>query len=243
MRKLIQIMRDRHSAHTAFDPRRRISAKDMALILEACRWAPTAHNMQNYQVLVIDEPVTLAAISAYKSPPSEDFLRENQQQLAATEDELIQRKTGLLASLFPAAWRTPDIALEEAVDLDHSFLGRSLKQCPALLIVTHDTRLRAPGSEGDMLGHISLGCVMQNMWLMTEALGISMQILSAFNAREAEAHLRGFLDIPEHLQIAFTCRLGYPAHLPGRYLRVRRGIGDFVHHNRFGNRYAVKGNS
>jgi hypothetical protein len=36
--------------------------------------------------------------------------------------------------------------------------------------------------------------------------------------------------------IAFACRLGYPAAAPGRYLRVRRDIRDFMHCNRYGNR-------
>jgi len=235
LQELLKLMRERHSSRQAFDPKRRLSEADLNLILEAARWAPTAHNMQNYEVLVVDEPVTLAAIAAYRSQPSETFLRENYQQLAFSEDELKARKTGVLASMFPPSWRTPEPKPHEAVDLEHTFLGRSLKQCPALLIVAYDTRKRAPASEGDVLGIMSLGCVMQNIWLMAANLGIAMQILSAFNAREAEDHLRGFLAIPEHMQIAFTCRLGYA--LPGshHYLRVRRDVPEFVHRNRFGN--------
>jgi hypothetical protein len=34
--------------------------------------------------------------------------------------------------------------------------------------------------------------------------------------------------------VAFTCRLGYPVGQQGRYLRVRRDVEDFTHHNRFG---------
>ena len=33
----------------------------------------------------------------------------------------------------------------------------------------HRFRKRAPASEGDALGIMSLGCVMQNMWLMAES--------------------------------------------------------------------------
>jgi nitroreductase len=111
-----------------------------------------------------------------------------------------------------------------------------MQDCPLLLIVIYDTRKRAPASEGDMLGILSLGCVMQNMWLMAEALGVSVQILSAFGGKEVEDHLHRILEIPSHMKIAFACRLGYPAATPGRYLRVRREIREFTHHNRYGNR-------
>jgi nitroreductase len=82
---------------------------------------------------------------------------------------------------------------------------------------------------------MSLGCVMQNIWLTAEALGVGMQILSAFSARETEDELRRILDIPGPMKIAFACRLGYPEAAPGGYLRVRREVGEFTHRNRYEN--------
>ena len=45
-------------------------------------------------------------------------------------------------------------------------LSVSLQDSPCLLLVLYDTRKRAPASERDVLGFISIGCVMENMWLM-----------------------------------------------------------------------------
>jgi nitroreductase len=74
---------------------------------------------------------------------------------------------------------------------------------------------------------------MENMWLMAQSLGISLQILSTFAAPPVEKQVRQILNIPEPLKIAFTCRLGYPTGAT-KYLRVRRDIEDFAHHNKFG---------
>jgi nitroreductase len=79
-----------------------------------------------------------------------------------------------------------------------------------VLIVVYDTRKRAPASEGDFLGIMSLGCVMENMWIMATSLGIGFQIMS-----------------------------GYPSSKGSKYLRVRRNVEDFTHHNKFGSKYLI----
>jgi hypothetical protein len=38
------------------------------------------------------------------------------------------------------------------------------------------------------------------------------------------------------MKIAFACSLGYPAEPANPYLRVRRELEDFVHHNEFGHK-------
>ncbi len=81
---------------------------------------------------------------------------------------------------------------------------------------------------------MSLGCVMENMWLMASSLGIGLHIVSSLAAGPAEIALKRLLEIPANLKVAFTCRLGYPVGQQGSYLRVRRDVEDFSHHNRFG---------
>jgi nitroreductase len=83
---------------------------------------------------------------------------------------------------------------------------------------------------------MSLGCVMENMWLMASSLGIALHIVSSLAAGPAERKLKHLLEIPDELKVAFTCRLGYPPQQSGAYLRVRRDIQDLTHRNRFGKR-------
>jgi nitroreductase len=46
-------------------------------ILEAARWAPTAHNMQNFEIAIVDAEPTLAKIARVHSGTSREFVREN----------------------------------------------------------------------------------------------------------------------------------------------------------------------
>jgi len=234
MRDIFEIIHDRQSCRVPFDPKRCVSAHDLLQILEAARWAPTAHNMQNFEIILIDDQATLAAVGNIRTLLSETFIRENYAQLAFSESELLQKKTGLLASMFPASWWNPNAKPEEVSDPQHSFIGSSLQDGPTLLIVIYDARKRAPASAGDTLGFMSLGCVMENMWLTAETLGVAMQVLSVFSGEQVEDHLHRILGIPDYMKIAFACRLGYPV-VADKHLRVRRDVREFTHHNRYGN--------
>jgi nitroreductase len=239
MRKLIKLIQQRHSMRTLFDPGKPIARTDLASILEAARWAPTAHNMQNFEICVVDERNLIEAISKIHFPLSAAFVRENYEQLSFSEEELKRKKAGLLASTFPRFLQEP---LLKSGDADRekalSFQEKTIVSCAVLLIVLYDPRKRAPASEGDFLGVMSLGCVMENMWLMAGDLGIGMRIMSVLGAGPVEKELKSKLAIPDSMKVAFGCCLGYPAVETPGYLRVRREVEDFTHYNRFNNRAA-----
>ena len=235
MNEVQRIIQDRQSARAPFDPNKKISKENLNEILDAARWAPTAHNMQNYSLIVVDDREVLEIIGNVKSQISEEFLRENYDQLSFSKEELLEKKTGILSAMFPASWVDPSKMAEVARESAPLPLTQSIRGSPCLLIVVYDPKKRAPASEGDVLGFVSLGCVMENMWLMAQSLGISMQILSSFAVLPVEKQVKQILGIPEQLKIAYACRLGYPMGST-KYLRVRRNIADFTYYNRFGNK-------
>jgi nitroreductase len=190
--------------------------------------------MQNFEVIVIDDQHILEKIGNIQTQISATFLKENYQQLSFSEEELRQKKVGILGTLFPPSWRDPAQLDRVAAEGEPSFLRDTLQDCPTLLILLYDASKRVPASERDVLGCMSLGCVMENMWLMAQSLGIGMQILSVFSSNDVEQGVRRLLQIPEERNIAFAARLGYPFAQPMPCLRVRREVELFVHHNRFG---------
>ena len=107
-RDLLDVMWQRHTCRAAFDPNRKIREPDLQLILDAARWAPTAHNMQNFEIIAVDDERRLAAIGAIRLRPVETFVREDSRQLSFSEGELLRRRTGLLASMFPESWQESD---------------------------------------------------------------------------------------------------------------------------------------
>ena len=235
MNEIHQIIQDRQSARVPFDPNRKVSRDDLKEILDAGRWAPTAHNMQNFSLVVVDDREVLEIIGNVKSRISEVFLRENYEQLSFSKEELLEKKTGILGAMFPPSWVDPSKMVEAASESAPMPLTQSIRGSPCLLIVVYAPKKRAPASEGDVLGFMSLGCVMENMWLMASSLGISLQILSSFAAPPVEKQLKQVLGIPEQLKIAYACRLGYPTGST-KYLRVRRDVEKFAHYNKFGNK-------
>jgi nitroreductase len=234
MTDILETIRERHSTREPFDPGRPVKKQDLKSILEAAKWAPTAHNMQNFEILLVDSKERLDAIAKIPAEMSEAFLRENYAQLSFSKEELQIRKTGMLAEMFPPAWTNPE-AWSPGSDYTSqlSFLGRAVGETQLLLIVLYDSRKRAPGSEGDFLGHVSLGCVMENMWLTSQSLGIGFHVLTVFSDGPVEKKVRNLLHIPQHMKIAFACALGYPTAASGSSTHVRRDIEDFVHHNQF----------
>lgn len=235
MKQLLKLMQERQSVRMPFDTKHPIAKQDLLQILEAGRWAPTAHNMQNFEIIIIDDEKLLESIINVKRPISETFIRENYKQLSFSEEELVRKKTGLLGTMFPPSWRNPDFKLEINDEKAVSSVQGPIPACSLMLIVTYDPGKRAPASEGDFLGILSLGCVMENMWLMANSLGISFHIVSSLSSDTTEEEIKKILNIPENLKIAFSCRLGYSNSPPAKYLRVRQDIKDFIYHNKFGN--------
>jgi len=234
--ELLRLIQERRSQRGPYDPQRPISKENVRQIVEAARWAPTAHNMQNFQVVVIDDTEVLQAIGKTGFSLSEEFVRENYRQLSFSEEELAAKKVGVLGTMFPPFMRKPDFRLSDLTEEEKKGAASRvpLQATSVMLVVLYDPAERAPASEGDFLGIMSLGCVMENMWLMASSLGIGLHIVSSLAAGPAEIALKRLLEIPANLKVAFTCRLGYPVGQQGSYLRVRRGVEDFAHHNRFG---------
>jgi nitroreductase len=236
MKELLKLIQERQSSRMPFDTKRPIAKQDLLQILEAGRWTPTAHNMQNFEIIVIDDETLLASIGNIKRPISETFIRENYQQLSFSEEELLMKKTGLLAAMFPSSWRNPDFRQDIKDENADSSVQRPFPTCSVMLIVIYDPAKRAPASEGDFLGILSLGCLMENMWLMAHSLGISFHIMSSLSSDTVEKEVKNILHVPGNLKIAFSCRLGYTVSTAAKNVRVRRDIKDFTYHNKFGSK-------
>ena len=134
--------------------------------------------MQNFEIVVVDDPKVLEEMAKIKSRISEEFLRENYAQLSFSVEELQKKKVGILAAGFPSEWVDPAKISQVARESAPMPLANNIRGSSTLLLVFYDPRKRAPASGGDVLGFMSLGCLMENIWLAAEALGVSLQILS-----------------------------------------------------------------
>jgi nitroreductase len=236
MNDVLKIIRERQSTRVPFDPHRSVNRDNLKQVIEAARWAPTPHNMQNFEIIAVDDEDVLRRIGDIKSGVSESFIRENYRQLSFSKRELLRKKVGILGTYFPPAWRDPKRFGEILNEEGRSSLNDTIDGSREILIVIYDPRKRAPASEGDFLGTLGLGCVMENMWLTAQTLKIGFQIMSVFSGERVEKAVKRTLAIPRHMKIAYAIRLGYPIRPSSRYLRVRRDVEGIVHHNRYENK-------
>jgi nitroreductase len=234
MNEMLEVIEARRSARVPFDQTHPIAGEDLLQILEAARWAPTAHNMQNFEIIVIDDQKLLDQIGTIRFQLTEAFLRENVQLLSFSEEELRQKRVGVLAAVLPAAIRDPDPMKMDPLASKGIPLSRLMPSCPALLILMYDDRKRAPASEGDMLGIMSLGCVLENMWLVADSLNLGFHTMDVFGMPSVEPAVKDLLAIPTFMKIAVAARVGYPVATSRADLTVRREVGEFTHWNRFG---------
>ena len=231
MMELLDLMMARHSSRGPFDPDRPIEADALHQILRAATWAPTAHNMQNFEFVVVRDKAVLAQLSELESATSPVFIQENFAQLSFSEAELAAKKTGLLADRFPPEW-TSEAAQQGRLVSEMRPLGSQVREGPVLMVLVYDPARRAPASENDFLGAISLGCVIENMWLMATSLGIGFHIISPLANEPLVEDVKRVLAIPAELAVALSIRLGYPiGDAPGP--RVRRDLTDFVSRDRY----------
>jgi len=229
--ELIQLIKERKSSRIPFDENRPVDPNTLQTVLEAATWAPTAHNMQNFEIIVVDDKSVLKKLSELKSSVSPVFLQENYPQLSFSEEELKKRKTGILASQFPPSWLSPE-AQQGKLHQPASGLGKMVSNGPVLLLILYNPNHRAPASEGDFLGVMSLGFMLENLWLTATAQGLNVHIVSAFGNEPLANEVKNLLDIPSELMITLGIRLGY-TEKDERRLRVRREVKDFVSYNQY----------
>jgi nitroreductase len=236
MNSILDVIRERHSSRGPFDKKRRPSANGLGRILEAARWTPTAHNMQNFEIIVVDDKRILGRLGNIKYKTSEAFIRENCALLSSSEEELRMKKIGILGDGFPPAWRNPKADFAKLARESDSLLKYRIQESPVLMILIYDPNQRAPASEGDSLGFMSIGCAMENMWLTAESVGIGFHVVSSFGNAEVEMEARRILAIPKSMKIAFAIRLGYPVPSKHEHPRIRRDLEAFTHYNKFGSK-------
>jgi len=117
------------------------------------------------------------------------------------------KKAGMLAKCFRRPGQIRGVESRLRLHSQLTFLGRSVGETQLLLIVLYDSR---SGRRSEAISWpYELGCVMENMWLMSQSLGIG-SMCTVFSDGHVEKKVRNILHIPQHMKIAFACASGIP---------------------------------
>ncbi len=188
MSEFLDVVLARHSSRGPFDPAKPVAENDLRKILEAARWAPTANNSQNFQIVAVDDPALIGELGKL--------------QARAADNRVIS-------------------------------FARLIDGSPLLLIVIYDPAKRVLPAEGGTLGSLGLGCVMENIWLAAQDLGVGLRVIYDFSDQVASMQVKNLLKIPDNLEVAYGLRLGYPSAPPEEIPRERRPLNEVVSHNSY----------
>ena len=64
MNDILDLIRARRSAREPYEPQRPLTKHQLDPILEAACWVPTAHTMQNFEIVVVDDAAKLRTLIA-----------------------------------------------------------------------------------------------------------------------------------------------------------------------------------
>lgn len=205
---VLEAIKSRRSIHLGFFTARPIPDEALTQILEAGRWAPSAANNQPVEFLVV---------------------REEESRRWIVDHALeVMRLTGQVG-------RSP---YREAIRAYHQHLTSRKLVLPPLMIVVMADQDKA---ETHVYNHGGLhiwgaSAAVQNIFLSAWSLGIGGIWLSFYD----EVRVKARFGIPTEMDLAGIAFLGYPQAVPrippGLYTfgpRLRRPLGEIVHHERF----------
>lgn len=232
-----------------------ISQKDLDVIVEAARWAPSPFNTQPWEILIVTQQKsknTLADL-VLKSMASQmadgRFLHDVSRYMSLSRDEWRRRGEGVMIDdhmdvpgfIKDKTKLRP--LLKNAKNL--SFLGKLglgkigaanfvefIRRAPLIMIVLMNMQKNSPGENGMTWKYLGMGALMENILLAAASLNIGTHIINApLETQKDRKKLRQIFSIPDDYEPVCLIRAGYFHEPPG--ISVRLAPARFVHYERF----------
>jgi len=236
-----ELVKYRRSSRWVFSEKK-ISDSDLEQILEAARFAPTPHNSQPFEIIVVKDKNIIKELSKVEFRLDKKAIDGHFYWTRFTQEELESKKTGVQIEVLPKF--ILDLKDNPKLIEDNDFWKKSMQlysiliqNSQILLYILYNQRLPGVGPLHHLWGIISIGAIMQNIWLAANNLGISAQLVSGqLMNPDSVKKLNSILQVPDGYKIMLTFRLGYETKF-GRYgTKIRRELSDFVHINTFSNK-------
>jgi nitroreductase len=223
---LLEAIRRRKTTNTPFRPER-ISDEHKRLLIEAASRAPSHFNSQPWRFIVVEDKERIAQIadiagdSMKRLMDDGSFVARYRRYFRFDEKESTATGSGIYVDNIPALLK-PMVRLvfSEQVGALLSKFGASsilgndqrkiVRDAPLLLAITLDRQEYKPGELSGLYASITLGAVIQTLWLVTTALDIGMQFISTpLEVADNKARIVALLKIPDEYELVAIFRMGY----------------------------------
>jgi len=240
-----ELVKFRRSSRWLFSTKKQISDVDLKKILEAAQYAPTPHNRQPFEIIVVKDRDIIKKISEVEIRLTKKEI-DSHIFWTRSEMELESKGVGVQVDVVPKFVHDlkdkPELIDDDEFWKKTMILFSTVMQASSmLLIIIFNPKLPGIGPLKNLWGILGVVAVMQNIWLAANDLGISVHLVSSQTMRvESKGKLHEILNIPKDYRILFLFRLGYEGKFGKHGTPYRRELEDFVHLNSFSNKFTFK---
>ncbi len=226
---LLDAIRSRRTTNGPFEDRP-LDPAHVRTILEMAACAPSHFNSQPWRFVVVQDHATrmhiadIAGESMQKLMAGGRFWQRYRKYFRFSKKEIDERGDGILIDNMPGFLKpfAKYIFTERGGDMMAKFqvprvLGKDARKLvagsPLILGITLDASEYKPDDLSGMYSLLSLGAVMQTIWLTATSLGIGMQFISTPMEVEGQwEKIVKLMGIPPEHKLMVVYRLGYIPH-------------------------------
>jgi nitroreductase len=223
---LYEAIRKRHTTNGAFASRP-IDPDHKRTILELAARAPSHFNSQPWRFIAVEEAERRRALGRIAGESMRDlmedgrFWQQYRRYFRLSAAEVAATKDGIHIDNIPAVLRpfAKYVFTERGVSMLKTFrvpsvLGNDARKLvensPMLLGIALSRQIYRPGQLTGLYTMISLGAVIQTIWLAATSVGMGFQFISTpQEIPENWALVGAMLGVPDDFELMILCRLGY----------------------------------
>ena len=249
---ILQVVKEREMYRGLFQDRR-IDRKTILQIVEAARWAPSGHNSQPWEFIIVDDKKIMSELVSIAIEDSSGDLKTRQdlrewvqiwwRWFRWSDEDLENAGDGIYPrKMSRDVWEemTKTVSIKELrgklLEMLSPTRGTAkIAQSPCLIIVLLNMDRKIPDFSRSIMELTSMGAAVHNLRLAAYSLGLATHELSLLcDLPQTRQKSMERLGIPNQYRIVSTMRVGYPG-TPSTGVRthVRRPVEKLVHWNLF----------
>jgi nitroreductase len=253
---LLEAIRKRKTTNTPFLPDK-VSNEHKRLLIEAASRAPSHFNSQPWRFIIVEDKQRIQQIAGIAGDSMKhlmedgSFVSRYRRYFRFSEKDSASAGSGIYIDNVPAMLR-PMVKMVFSEQVGNllgklgaaSILGgdqrKIVNSAPMLLAITLDKQEYKPGELSGLYASITLGAVIQTLWLVTTAHNIGMQFISTpLEVPANKARIVDLLSIPPEHDLVAVFRMGYknpdaPRNTIDWTSNQRKQFSDLVHYENWG---------
>jgi len=252
---------NRRTTNTAFVDKK-VSDEHIETLIKMASHAPSHFNSQPWRFIVITDKKIIRKIAKIAGDSMaqimEDgrFWKQYRKYFRFSDQEMEEKRTGIHIDHMPKILKpfARKIFTQQGGRVMAKFkvpkiLGKDqeklVARSPLLLVILLTREEYKPGELSGFYSVISMGAVIQNLWLTTTALGMGMQFISTpGEIPEKWKEISEMLEVPEDHEMMAIFRMGYTDAAMKRPTidwksSQRKGVTDLAFRDKWGGRFEI----